>query len=75
MMNSQPSSPKKARRPAIPAEYSVNCFLFYPALGEADARNEGVALRALPLAIPHGVGYFLQKLFSIRAIYFVKSIS
>ncbi len=26
---------------AIPAEYSDNCFLFNPALGRADARNEG----------------------------------
>ena len=75
-------------------DVSYSCF--YPALGRADARNEGGAaailaeyseklrsvfmLRSakpmlamkgerfaqLPLAIPHGVGNFLRKLFFIR---------
>ncbi len=35
----------------------------YPALGRADARNEGGALRALPLAIPHSAENFYENYF------------
>ncbi len=57
----------------FPLSTAVIASYLYPALGGADARNEGEALRALPLAIPHGAENFLRKLFFIRVIYFIKS--
>ncbi len=48
---------------AILAEYSENCSCLYPALGRADARNEGGGAKLSPPCDPPSGKDFLRKLF------------